>query len=90
MNAKSDTPRCKRTAERPPKDRRGVPSDRPTRGIRLLVENQEVTSINGPLGQYVDFQAVRYCGKEGTKKRECDMLIKVVTLMSYDWITLTG
>ncbi len=29
------------------------------------LKNQEVTSINEPLGQYVDFQAVRYCGKEG-------------------------
>ena len=60
-------------AERPPwyavgsadKDRRGVPSDRPTKGTRLLVENQEVTSINGPLGQCIDFQVVRHCSKEG-------------------------
>lgn len=60
-------------AERPPwyavgladKDCRGVPSDRPTKGTGLLIENQEVTSINGPLDQYIDFQVVRYCSKEG-------------------------
>lgn len=52
-------------AERPPKYRRGVPSVRPTRKTGLLVENQDVMSINGPLGQYIDFQVVRYCSKEG-------------------------
>ena len=57
--------KLKKTVERPSKDRRGVPSARPTREAGLLVENQEVISINGPLGQYVDFQAVRYCSKEG-------------------------
>lgn len=55
----------KKTVERPSKDRRGVPSARPTRVTGLLVENQEVTSINRPFVQYIDFQVVRYCSKEG-------------------------
>lgn len=53
-------------AERPPKERRGVLSARPTSGTGLLVENQEVTSVNRPIGQYIDFQVVRYCSKVGT------------------------
>ena len=36
------------------------------------------------------FQMARYCGKEGTKKGECDMLIQVVTFMFGNYITLTG
>lgn len=52
-------------AERPPTERRSVPTDWPKKETRLLVENQEVTSINGPIGQYVDFQVVRHRSKEG-------------------------
>ena len=62
-------------AERPPwyavgladKDRRGVPSARPTRATGLLVENQDITSINKSSIKYIDYQVVRYCGKEGIK-----------------------
>lgn len=55
-------------AERPSKDCRGVPSARPTRAAGLLVENQEVTSINGLLVQRIDSQVVLYCNKEGAVK----------------------
>jgi hypothetical protein len=57
----------KKTVERPPKDRRCVPLARPTRAAGLLVENQEVTPINGLLVQRIDSQVVRYCSKVGIK-----------------------
>lgn len=41
MNAKSDKPRRKKTAEKPPKDRRGITE----RAVWLYDENQEVAVV---------------------------------------------
>lgn len=38
------------------------------RVVELSGENQEVAFVYGRLVQCIDFQMVRYCGKEGTKK----------------------